>query len=148
MIKSSTGLAASMMVTGSFVSVMNLCKIKIFSGTVAADADAAETGTLLLTITNAGTATGLTWEASATGRAALKKASETWSGTAVAGTATPATYFRIVGAADTGVLSTTEPRVQGSVGNVSGSDLFLTNPNITTSDIKTIAAFSVTLPTN
>ena len=72
MIKTSTGLAANMMVTGSFVSTMNLCKIKIFGGTVAADADAAETGTLLVTITNAGTATGLTWEAAAVGRAAVK----------------------------------------------------------------------------
>ena len=148
MIKTSTGLAAKMMVTDSFVGIMDLCKIKVFGGTVAADADAAETGTLLVTITNNGTATGLTWEAAATGRAAVKKTSETWAGTAVAGTATPATYFRIVSATDTGALSTTEARVQGSVGNAAGVDLFLTNPNITTSDVKTLAAFSVTLPTN
>ncbi len=148
MIKSSTGLAAKMMVTGSFISIMNLCKIKVFGGTVAENADAAETGTLLVTITNNDTGTGLTWEATAVGRAAVKKTTETWSGTAVAGTATPATHFRIVAAGDTGALSTTEARVQGSVGNVAGVDLFLTNPNITTSDIKTLAAFSVTLPTN
>ena len=148
MIKTSTGLAAAMMVTDSFVNIMNLCKLKIFGGAIPTDADAAETGTLLLTYSNAGTATGLTWEAAAVGRAAVKKTSETWSGTAVAGTATPATYFRIVAAGDTGVLSTTEKRVQGSVGNVAGVDLFLTNPNITTSDVKTLTAFSVTLPTN
>lgn len=148
MIKTSTGLAAQMMVNGSFVSIMNLCSIKVFGGDIPSDANAAETGTLLLTITNAGTATGLTWEALAVGRAAVKKVSETWSGTAVAGTATPATYFRIVSSTDTGVLSTTEARVQGIVGNVAGVDLFLTNPNITTGDVKTLAAFSVALPTN
>lgn len=148
MIKTSTGLAAKMMVTDSFVGIMDLCKIKVFGGTVAADADAAETGTLLVTFTNNDTGTGLTWEATAVCRAAVKKASETWAGTAVAGTATPATYMRIVAAGDTGALSTTEARVQGSVGNVAGVDLFLTNPNITTSDVKTLAAFSVTLPTN
>lgn len=148
MIKTSTGLAAEMMVTGSFFSVMDLCKIKVFGDTVAADANALETGTLLLTITNNGTGTGLTWEPTAVGRAIVKKASETWSGVAVAGAATPATYFRIVAAGDTGALSSTEKRVQGNVGNVAGVDLFLTNPNITLSDVKTLAAFSVTLPTN
>jgi hypothetical protein len=146
MFKSSTGLAAAMMVTGSFVSVMNLCKIKVFSGSEPATADAAETGTLLLTITNNSTATGLTWEAAATGRAALKKGSETWSGV-VASSAT-AGYFRVVAAGDTGVLSTTEARLQGIVSNTASADLFFTNPAFTASETKSLAAFSVELPTN
>lgn len=146
MIKTSTGLAAALMVTGSFVSIMEECKIKLYSGSEPATADAAETGTLLLTITNASGATGLTWEAAATGRSALKKASETWSGV-VASSAT-AGYFRIVAAGDTGAISTTEARVQGVVGNTASADLFFTNPALTSGDTKTLAAFSVELPTN
>lgn len=146
MLKSSTGLAAALMVTGSFVSVMNLCKIKVFSGSEPATADAAETGTLLLTITNNSTATGLTWEAAATGRSALKKGSETWSGV-VASSAT-AGYFRVLAAGDTGALSTTEARLQGVVGNTASADLFFTNPAFTFGDTKSLAAFSVELSTN
>jgi len=149
MFKSSTGLAAQMMVSNPFKTIMNLCFIKVFGGAEApATADAAETGTLLLTFSNAGGSTGLTWETAASGRACVKKASETWSGTAVAGTATTATYMRIVAAGDTGVSSTTQARCQGSVGNIAGSDLFLANPAITTGDVRTLAAFSVALPTN
>ncbi len=146
MFKSSTGLAADLMVEDSFTGIMHLCKIKIFSGDEPDTANAAETGTLLLTITNNSTATGLTWEAAATGRAALKKSSETWSG--VVASSGTAGYFRIVAAGDTGVLSTTEARLQGIVSNTASADLFFTNPAFTSGDTKSLAAFSVELPTN
>ncbi len=144
--KSSTGLAAKMMVTDKFITVMNLCKIKVYSGSEPATADAAETGTLLVTITNASTATGLTWETTATGRAAIKKASETWSG--VVASSGTAVYFRVVAAGDTGALSTTEARLQGAVGNTASADLFFTDPALVAAATKTLSAFSVELPTN
>ena len=147
MIQSSTGLAAQLMVTAPFTEIMNLCKIKIYSAPVPDDADAPVTGTLLLTITNNGGATGLTWETAATDRSAMKKESETWSG-AVASSGTAA-YFRIVATtpvADDGLQSSTQPRIQGYVGNTSGADLFFSNPVLTATDVKTLAAFSVELP--
>lgn len=148
MIKSSTGLAQKMLVTEPFRDTMNLCTLKIYSATDEPDdADAAVVGTLLLTITNNSTATGLTWEIAAEGRTVKKTTSETWSGVVAAnGTAK---YFRIVAAGDTGVAATTETpvyRVQGSVGNGATSDLFFTNPILASGDTKTLAAFSVELP--
>lgn len=146
MIKSSTGLANSMLVTAPFVTTMNLCVLKIFSGDAPTTADLIESGTLLLTITNASTATGLTWEATTTDRNARKKASETWSG--VVGTAGVAGYFRLVLPADDGTESAIFPRLQGSVGNGALSDLFFSNPTLVLGETKTLSAFSVELPTN
>jgi len=146
MIKSSTGLANSMLVTAPYITVMNLCAIKIYSDDAPATADLAESGTLLLTITNASTATGLTWEATATNRAASKKSTETWSG--VVGATGIAGYFRAVLLADDGTLSTTAPRLQGTAGNTADSDMFFSNPSLTLSETKTLSAFSVQLPTN
>lgn len=143
-IKTSTGLREALMVTGSFASLMNGGKIKIFSGDPPASADAAETGTLLCTITNNATSTGLTFAASAPGGVLSKDATEVWLGNNVAsGTAG---YYRFVQAGDTGALSTTQYRYQGTVANV-GADMNISNPSLVIGAPQRLNYHVVTLPT-
>lgn len=138
----STGLRNKMLDTGSLSSIMNLSFLKIYAGTVPASGDAALTGTLLVTISNNSTGTGLTLDPAVAGTIP-KKASEVWSGVCSAGTAT---HFRWVGASDTGVLSTTEPRIQGLVGTI-GADMNLSAVALTGGATQTIDTFNWTLPT-
>src|SRR4051812_36438234 len=122
-IKASTGLRNKLLDTGSLRSIFNLGFIKVYNGTAPGSADDAVAGTLILTISNNNTGTGLTFAASASGGAITKNLAETWSGAATASLA--ANYYRLVAPGDTGASSTTEPRVQGSVG-VTGADLNMT----------------------
>lgn len=73
----------------------------------------------------------------------LSKNADVWSGVNLAtGTAG---YFRLVTSSDTGVLSTTEKRVQGNCAT-SGSEMNLSNLNLTKDATLTIDSFAVTLP--
>jgi hypothetical protein len=139
----STGLRDKLMSTGSLSSIMNLGFIYIYSGAVPANADAALTGTQLCKVSNNSTATGLTMDPSV-GGVLPKKASEVWSG--LNGATGTASYFRWVGSADTGALSTTEPRIQGLVGTV-GTDMNLSSVSLTSGATQTIDTFNWTLPT-
>ena len=141
----STALRNHMLDTGSFKSAMDLGFLKIYSGAVPADADAAEgAATLLCTLSVDGLGTGLTWEAAAISGVISKTAAETWQGTNVAsGTAS---FFRFVQPADTGAASTTELRIQGSVGLV-GAELNLSSVTLTVSAVQTVNHFNVALPT-
>ena len=141
-VKSSTGLKNGLLVTGSLKSLLDLGNIRIFSGTVPADADAAETGTLLCVISNAGTATGLTFETTASAGTVSKKSGETWSGTNVAGGT--ATHYRFVASGDSGAASTTDKRLQGTVGLV-GADLNLSSVTLTSGAPQTIDYYAATL---
>lgn len=141
-VKTSTGLKNGLLVTGSLKSLLDLGKLRIFSGPVPADADAAETGTLLCVISNAGTATGLTFESTAAAGAVAKKTGETWSGTNVAsGTAS---HYRFVANGDTGAASATDKRIQGTVGLV-GADLNLSSLTLTSGAPQTIDYFTATV---
>lgn len=74
---------------------------------------------------------------------AIAKNADVWSGVGLAvGTAG---YFRLVKSSDTGVLSTTEIRLQGNVGT-SGSDLTLSSVNITIGATQTIDTATITMP--
>ena len=150
-IKTSTGLAAHLMVTGSAKNAFDGGSIKVYSGTAPATADAAVAGTLLWEIKKddgVGGVEGLVFDAAAVGRAMVKPGADTWGGATIAGTAG---YFRLVGSADDGTESTTFPRIQGEVGSQAGADLYMSNATLATdADVlaKTLAAFSVALPTN
>jgi hypothetical protein len=73
----------------------------------------------------------------------LEKNSDTWSGVNVAtGTAG---YFRLITSSDSGGSSATEKRVQGNI-STSGSDMNLSNLNLTQGATLTIDTFTVTLP--
>jgi hypothetical protein len=135
---------------GSLKDVMRDGVIKIYSGSQPSSADAAVTGTLLMTVSVgsgawvAGTATyGLEFEDDPTG-GEIEKNSETWSGVGLAdGTAG---WFRfIANPTDDGTSSTTLPRIDGSVGTA-GSDLVMASTSIVTGRTTTIDAFKITLP--
>lgn len=141
-LKASTALRNAMLSGTGLKTAIALGKINIYAGAVPADADAAVTGTLLTTITLNSTATGLSLGTAASG--ILPKAVEVWSGVNVAtGTAT---YFRYVAVGDTGALSTTQSRLQGTCGTAN-ADLNMTSVNLTSGATQTIDAANIVLPT-
>lgn len=142
--KISTALAKAMLDTGSFKASLNGMKLKIYAGTEPASADAALGGaTLLCTISDAGGAGALSWEASASGNTLQKLSSQVWSGVnAASGTAA---FCRLELASDTGTASTTEVRVQGDVG-IAGRFLNLSSTGLTSGATLTINSLAVTLP--
>ena len=140
--------SAGAIVGGSLADLLDLGKIMIYSGAVPATADDAVSGTLLVTITNNSTATGLTFEDNAVTGGISKAAGETWSGViALSGTAT---YYRHIGAAEAagtvGASSTVLPRLQGAVG-LFGAELNLTNTTLTAAGTQTLDYYFVGLPT-
>ena len=116
-------------------------EIKIYSGTAPATADAAVTGTLLAAINNGGAGTLF---AEPSSNAIAIAGGETWSIAAVAtGTAS---YFRyVIKATDDGLLSTTQVRIQGTVGT-SGADMIIGNTAIVSGATQTIDTFTLTAP--
>ena len=117
--------------------------INIYSGTPPATADAAVSGTLLVTIQASGG--GIHFDTSTSAPGVLSKApGETWSGTV--GTGGLASYFRHVAASDTGASSTTQPRIQGTVATA-GGDLNFGNTTLVATNVQTIDSYSIALPT-
>lgn len=145
MAKFSTGLRTGMLNATGAKAALNSGFLKIYSGTVPADADAALGGaTLLCTVSNASTGTGVTFDAPAAG-VLSKAAAETWSGVnAATGTGT---FFRFVAAADDGTLSTSAPRVQGTISAAGTGDMNLATATFTSAATFTLNYFSVDLPT-
>lgn len=143
--KISTGLAKAMLDTGSLKANLTGMKLKIYSGTEPATADAAlGAAVLLVTISDAGGAGALSFEAAAVGNVIEKLASQTWSGTCVAsGTAS---FCRLELASDTGASSSSEIRVQGDVG-VAGKFLNLSSTALTAAAVQTVDYLSITMPT-
>jgi len=144
-IKASTGLRNKLLHTNPLKTIFNLGFLDVYAGAVPADADQSIGGaTLLNRYTNNNTATGLTFASTASGGAITKNLAETWSH-AAAGTGS-ATFYRLVAAGDTGVLSTTEARVQGTVG-LAGADLNLASLSFTATTVYTIDTYTLSLPT-
>jgi len=144
-VKTSTGLRNGMLVTDSFKGLMDGCFLKIYAGTVPADADAAIGGaTLLCTISNNSGVTGLTFDATAIGGVVSKTPAEIWSGNNVA--AGTASFYRLETPGDTGAASTTLERVQGTVGLL-GADLNLSSVALASGAPQAIDYFTMALPT-
>jgi hypothetical protein len=144
MAKFSTGLRNVVANTSPYKTALNLGFLKIYGGTVPADADAAlGAATLAVTLSNAGTATGLTFDSATTG-VLPKKSTETWSGTNVAAV-NPATFFRYVIAGDTGAASTTEVRLQGTVAQ-GGADVNVGSLDFINGAPALVDFFNITLP--
>lgn len=142
-IKVSTGLANKLLDTGSLKATFAAGFLKIYSGSPPADADAAVTGTLLSTISIGSGGTGVNFDTAAAAGVLAKAPAETWSGVnAATGTAG---YFRHVAAGDTGASSTTQARIQGTVGTV-GADLNLTSVSLVSGATQTIDYYTVALP--
>ena len=139
----STATRNQILDTGAIRTIFNLGQLNIYSGTAPLSADDAPTGVLLCTISNASSATGITFEGAAINGTITKNLLEVWSGanlaTGVAG------YFRIVAAGDTGTLSTVEPRVQGTVG-LAGTDLVLASISLVLGATQTVDYFTIAMP--
>jgi hypothetical protein len=142
-IKISTGLANKLLDTGSLKSIFAAGFLKIYSGSAPADADAAATGTLLCTVSINSTGTGVNFDTAAAAGVLAKAPGEVWSGTnAATGTAG---YFRHVAVGDTAGSSTTQARIQGTVG-VTGADLNLTSVSLTSGATQVIDFYTVAAP--
>jgi hypothetical protein len=148
----STGLVDKLMDTGSFKTLFENAAdgflIDIYTGAQPADANDAATGTKLVTISKGGDGTGMTFEASAgTNPGELEKnAGETWSGTSVAtGTAGWFRVYRKADAATHGDASTTEYRVDGTVGT-SGQQMNVGSLSITSGAPFVLTSAAFTLP--
>lgn len=148
----STGLRNYMLGTGPFSTGMSGFLIKIYGSAtsqaaadalIPATADAAiGSATLLCTVSVNGGGTGGTFDAPSLGVIA-KAAAETWTGTNAA--SGYASFYRGVLSTDTGVLSTTEKRVQGTVGTV-GKDLIIANAYMTSGVVQPINSYSIGFP--
>ena len=142
--KLSTGLRDHMLVTGSVKSGLDGGVIRIYSGAVPADADASlGAAVLLVTISEDDLGTGISMDAAASNGVAVKNSGETWSGT-VASTGT-ASFFRYSGLTDAGGLSTTERRLQGTVGTAL-ADLLVSSTTFTATNLRQIDTFNIAMP--
>ena len=145
MAKFSTGLRNGMLSGLSLKAALNGGSLLLFSGPVPATADAAETGTVLMSLTVGGDGTtGLTF-GTAEGGVISKSEAEVWATSAV-DTSGTISYFRFVSSTDSGGDSTTEARIQGTAGIV-GTDLVLTSTGVTAGQPWTLNYFNVALPT-
>ena len=140
----STATVKKLLDTSPLRTLFNLCFLDIYSGTKPTAADDVPNGTKLVRISNAGGATGLTWEAAATGGIMVKTTAEVWSGTVLAtGTAG---WFRIMENADPGTASsTTLMRIDGTI-STTGADLNLTNLSLVVSAPFIMNSCAITLP--
>jgi hypothetical protein len=153
-VDAATGIKATLvcLTGGSLKDIFKDGVLKIYSGSQPSDADAAYTGTLLLTVTVASGAftsgvvtNGLEFGTASSG--AIAKNSDVWSGVAAAtGTAG---YFRFyANATDAGGADTTPflySRIDGAIAS-SGSDLNMSSTSITSGATTTIDTFQITLP--
>jgi len=147
-LKTSTGLRNYMLDTGPARTTLNLGFINIYDGTPPATADDAigtlSTNNVLCIISNDAGVTGITLAAAAASGAISKNSSETWRGTNIASGV--ASFYRHVGSADTAALSTTEPRIQGTVSTI-GSEMNISDTSLTNGEDQKIDYYVVNLPT-
>jgi hypothetical protein len=128
----------------SFQDIFKYSFIDIYTGTQPATADLAPTGSLLLTISNNGGVTGLTFADAASG-SILKTLAETWSGTVVlAGTGG---WARLRATGDDNGVSAIEERVDGVIATSGGEFNFQTGISWALSSIQSLTNFRMTIPT-
>lgn len=143
-IQISSGLRDHLLISGSFKSGLDGGVLKIFSGAIPATADADSSAlTVLCTISLDATGTGITFASTVTAGILAKNASEIWRGLIT--TTGTASFFRWMAISDTGALSTTAKRVQGTVG-LAGADLNTSNLSFVAGNYRTIGSLNVALP--
>ena len=144
--KASTGFITSVLNAGSVKDLLDTMIIKVYGGAEPTSADAASTGTANVLWTVKDGTKVLTWALNTdVSPPVLEKAgTDTWSGATAAGTAT---YFRILKTDDTEGSSTSDARLQGTVGATlsTATDLYVSSTTFTTGT-KTLASFSVSIP--
>ena len=121
---------------GSYQTLFTNCFLRLYSGSQPASADAAETGTLLITFVD------LNWDDAASG-VISKAAAETWTANGVAdGTAG---WGRFYAYGSSGGASTTEIRWDFACGT-SGTILIMSSTTIAIGAPETIDTFTFTVP--
>lgn len=140
-IKITGALRDHLLVTGSLTGALTGMIIRIYGGTVPSlPEDSISGNTLLCTISDNKTGSGLDFEAAAYNGLLTKEGSQVWAGDCAAdGTAT---FYRLSGTGDTGGSSISEKRVQGTVGTA-GADLNVTNTSFVTDEEKRIDYYSI-----
>ncbi len=145
MLKLSTELLNAMLATGSLKSLLDTGKIYIYSGPTPASADAAidPSSTLLVTITNNGTSTGLTFDGAVANGVIKKTGTETWSGTI--GTSGTAVFYRYCVGTDNGSAAAVagDYRVQGTIGLDASYDLQLSSVSLVAANVQPIDSFQL-----
>lgn len=141
--KTSTGLRTAMLGTSSLSAALAGGFIHIYSGPEPASADVAVSGDLLCTISLNGDGTGFTL-GTATGGSIAKAPGDVLSGTII--TSGTAGYYRHVGPADDGTLSTSQPRIQGRV-STTGAEMNLSNIALLSGETQTVDYYTISLPT-
>lgn len=145
MAKFSTGLRNGMLNGTGVKEALDGGFIDIYAGSPPATADAAVGGaTKLCRISLNSTGTGINLDTAAVNAVIAKAPAQTWSGLNLA-TGTAA-WYRHVAAADDGTLSTTQPRVQGTIATA-GADMNISNTSLTQNATQTIDGYSIALPT-
>jgi hypothetical protein len=143
-ILASTGLRNALLASGSLANTLADGLIHIYqASTLPVSADAAATGIRLCTISLNSTGVGINFDATAVNGSLQKAPAEIWSG--VNDQTGTATYYRHVTATDDGSLSTTFPRLQGTIDLV-GADMNLSSVGLSVGATQTLDYYVVTLP--
>jgi len=143
----STGLRHHLLVTGSLKAGLDGGVIRIYSGTVPIDGDAAIAGgnTLLCTISDDAAGTGITLDGTPSGGVITKDVTEVWRGVnAATGTAS---FFRFSALADALGSSTSEKRLQGTCG-VLNADLLLASVSLVATEEQRIDSAAFGMPSS
>jgi hypothetical protein len=140
-VRLSTGARTGLASTAGVKELFDGGFIGIFTGGQPADADSAETGSLLVTISTTSGTGGISLGTAGTG--VLPKAAPVWSG--LVGTAGVAGWFRLYDSAHLTGTSGTAVRMDGNCG-VSGSDMVLSNTSQTVGATLTIDQATFTEP--
>ena len=143
MLKLSTGARNQLLATNSARLIFAAGFLRLYTGAEPASPDDAVTGTLLATISISSGGTGVNFDTAAVAGVLSKAPAEVWSGVNAATGA--AAYYRHVAAGDTGASSTTQARMQGSVG-VLGADLNLSSVSLVSAATTTIDYYSAAMP--
>lgn len=137
--KFSTEIRRQQCFSGSLKSILDGCVIRFYSGPIPSGPDSALAGNDLLCEITAG-GDPLTFETGSTTPTLTKNLSEIWQGNAVK--SGYATFFRMVKQSDTGTNSTSEVRIQGTVGGPA-DDLTISNPTFVNGSPQRIEYFAI-----
>lgn len=145
----STGLKDAILDNSSLKANFDDGYIRVYAaGAIPASPDDALVGeTLIVTYSDndqgVGAGQGLDLEASAVNGAIAKLTAQVWSGTSVA--AGTGLFWRYEQSTDDGLLSTTQKRIQGTIGGA-GADLIVQSTVYADATLYVIDFFSITIP--
>ena len=144
-LKASTGVRTGILTAGSLKSLLDTGKIYIYSGAAPPTADdAIGAAVLLVTISLASGATGLTFATPAVAGVLSKTPGENWNG--VIATSGTAAFFRWKMTGDTDAVSLSAVRLQGTVA-AAGGDLNLTSTTLVATTSQGVDFFQIGQPT-